>query len=78
MDQKTREIVTKALARYGARLTEDNFIATSEKGTSKVSISVKKNRLVFTGNGYTLGSGPIAESAITKFVEDFWFWKPTA
>jgi hypothetical protein len=72
-----RYLIDAVLARYGARLTEDGFIATPEKTTS-VQVEISKGRLRMSGGGRELASYPAAriEVGVKDFVEKFWYWKP--
>lgn len=76
MDQETRKLVEKALALYGASLTEDGRIV---NGTiTRVGVRVKGRRLTLIGDSdpkRVLASGPIAEKTVCDFVEKFWYWK---
>ena len=77
MDQKTRDMVKQTLARYGASLSDDGYIVSPKQKTG-IKITVKGKRLRFGDESMTYGSGPIAPSAISMFVERFWYWKPSA
>lgn len=79
MSPDQRSAVSAALARYGARLTDDDHIARGEKVLS-VQIEVSKGRLRMIGNGdNTLATYPASkiDTSVSKFVESFWYWKPT-
>jgi hypothetical protein len=75
LEQKT--LVDAALHRYGAHLTEDNFIAKGPKVMS-VHVNVQKGRLRMLGGTGVLASYPAAsiEKGVGDFVQKFWFWKP--
>jgi hypothetical protein len=75
LEQKT--LVDAALHRYGAHLTEDNFIAKGPKVMS-VHVDVQKGRLRMLGGTSVLASYPAAriEKGVGDFVQKFWFWKP--
>lgn len=73
----TRDDITAALSRYGASLTDDGFICRDGRRLS-VSLTVKRGRLVAEGNGRKLYTGPAIPASVGRFVEGFWFWKPTA
>lgn len=77
MTPEQRVLVDAALRRYGARLTDDNFIAKGPKVMS-VSVSVSKGRLRMQGGGKALASYPASqiEKGVADFVQNFWFWKP--
>lgn len=78
MSPEQRAAVVAALARFGARLTEDNVIACGERSLH-VRVAVTRGRLrMMHSNGGALASYPatrIAESVDT-FCRRFWYWKP--
>jgi len=65
-------MINKVLNEYGARLAGD-LIEKNGK-TLSVKISIKGNRIRFEGNGALISSGPIKESTVSGFVEEFWSW----
>lgn len=74
MDQKTRDMVNQALARYGASLSDDDRI-TKQDRRFPVQIVAKRGRLHFLGNGLKIASTPIASKSVSWFVETYWYWK---
>lgn len=77
MDKNTRDMVNQALARYGASLSDDGFIVSQKQQKTGVKVTVKGKRLCFGSEAQLFGSGPIDPSAVSTFVERFWYWKPT-
>ncbi len=73
------EIRTKAieqLAKYGVKLTENDFIE-DDKGPTRVQVKYKNNRFRAEGTDEKIGnwllwSGP----DLGNFLERFWFFKP--
>jgi len=70
-------LVDAALRRYGAGLTEDDFITKNQKVMS-VRVDVHKGRLRMLSRNNPLATYPASklESGVADFVEKFWFWKP--
>jgi hypothetical protein len=79
MTLEQRTLVEAALHRYGAHLTDENFIAKGSKVLS-VRVDVQKGRLRMLGGTAVLASYPAAriEKGVVDFVQKFWFWKPSA
>jgi hypothetical protein len=78
MTIEQRVLIDAALRRYGAGLTEDDFITKNQKKMS-VSFDVTKGRLRALGPAKAvLASYPASkiEGGVKDFVEKFWFWKP--
>lgn len=78
MTLEQRTLVDAALHRYGAHLTDENFIAKGPKVMS-VQVDVQKGRLRMLGGKSALASYPAAriEKGVDDFVQKFWFWKPS-
>lgn len=76
----TRDDITAALSRYGAFLDGDHHIVTSAGKQTGVTLTVKRGRLTATipTTGYKLYTGPAVPASVARFVEGYWFWKPTA
>lgn len=75
MKPNIREMVVDTLALYGASLSKGNFIEKQDK-VFALRVSVKGKRIrIEQSNGDLIFSGPIKPSAVSSFVEDFWFWK---
>lgn len=77
MTPETCKIVTDALARYGATLTETGQIERRGRLTSVRPVQ-KGKRLRFEMAGGLLSSGPVSGAFVSEFVEQFWFWTPVA
>lgn len=80
MTPEQRITIEATLQRYGAHLTDDNFVAKGEKVTG-VRFDVKKGRLrAVSRDGQLFASFPTANIAagVANFVEKFWYWKPKA
>jgi hypothetical protein len=78
MTLEQRLLIDAALRRYGAGLTEDDFVTKNQKKLS-VSFDVAKGRLRALGPGKAiLATYPASkiEKGVADFVEKFWFWKP--
>lgn len=75
----TRDDITAALSRYGASLDGENRIITSAGKQTGVTLTVKRGRLTATipTTGYKLYTGPAIPASVGRFVESFWYWKPT-
>ena len=75
-----RYLIDATLTRYGATLTEDGFIAKPADKPTNVQVGISKGRMRMSGRGVELASYPTSriEAGVKDFVENFWFWKPTA
>ena len=69
------EVVQRALADYGASLTDDGYIISKSGKVTGVCVTIQRECIRFEGSHGLLGSGPIVEKTVQKFVENFWFWK---
>lgn len=67
-----------ALEPYGAIITDDGRIARNGKVMSvRVVSKGDKLQIASSESGKLLASGPAKPETLTRFVEAFWFWKPT-
>lgn len=70
-----RAIVKNALALYGGRLADGDYLAKGEKTFSlRVEMCRKRLRVVGT-DGALIMSGPVEQRTVCSFVERFWFWR---
>ena len=75
MKTDVQAIAAQALQPYGARLTDDGFIA---KGDVRLNVRVacKGGRMrMESGAGHLLASGRPSVEFVAQFVESFWYWK---
>ena len=71
-------VLNETLARYGARLTDEGFIAQGDKVLSVRAVIEKKRLKLIAPSGSPLASYSTAKlgQGISDFVQKFWFWKP--
>ena len=70
------EIVTQALAQYGASLDPSGAIVREGKTTGvRCRVRAGRVRFEFTSTGILLASGTLGADAVETFVESFWFWE---
>ena len=73
--QEWRDIVVKALAKYGASLSSNDCIQRHGAVTG-TKVTSNGKRLCFGTERHLFATTPLTEKGVASFVEKFWYWKP--